>query len=145
MELANDIRDLAESVIDEKARHSHLRTKKDKIIYFYDDKPRKWIGRVIKRSKIDQLLHGIEVAMLICKPLWDELTDEQKKCVVDHELCHIEENEKTGETKIIDHDLQEFYCIVNDYGLIMPDVERMAQAFENARRDEVTEDAQERT
>jgi len=76
--------------------------------------------------------------MVIARPVWENLSTEKRKALVDHELCHgsLEYNEE-GDPKlgIVPHDLEEFSCIVKRYGLWREDVRIFV---ENATKDDET-------
>jgi hypothetical protein len=51
---------------------------------------------------------------------WNILEKNQKIALLDHELCHAyayEDRKGRLKTKLIDHDIEEFNCIVNRHGL----------------------------
>lgn len=61
--------------------------------------------------------------------VWDELSEFQRRALVDHELCHctIDENEKI---KMKSHDLNEFLCIIERYGFWWPQADEAEQVFQ---------------
>lgn len=58
------------------------------------------------------------------------LTETQQRALLDHELCHCEFNVDSRTAKTRGHDLEEFACIVERYGIWRQDIEPMAQAIQ---------------
>lgn len=68
--------------------------------------------------------------MVISKPIWENLPDDKKVALVDHELCHAGvKTDKDGNPKphIIPHDLEEFTAIVKRHGLWRDDVKEFLE------------------
>lgn len=70
---------------------------------------------------------------------WVNMTPEQRRALIDHELCHciVEEDEETGNTKLgmRGHDIEEFNEIVSRHGFWRPEVQTFveeAQAGQNS-------------
>lgn len=75
--------------------------------------------------------------MTITLPVWEQLSQEDKVALVDHELCHagVEEDEDgVKKLKIIPHDLEEFNAIVERHGLWRKDVELFADGVSKAKK-----------
>ncbi len=69
--------------------------------------------------------------LLITAAIWADLSEEHRRALVDHELCHMGAcMDREGKTKlyIIGHDLEEFCVIVDRYGLWRRSVEDFAAA-----------------
>lgn len=67
----------------------------------------------------------------VAQDVWATLTEEQRKALADHELCHCAEPDfETGALGIIPHDVQEFRSIVERHGLWTQDLTSFARAFE---------------
>jgi Putative phage metallopeptidase len=85
--------------------------------------------------------------MTISQPVWEELGIKEKTALVDHELCHGGvETDDEGDVKlgIIPHDVEEFSCIVERYGLWRQDVKRfMKSAQKQPSEDEEKEEEEE--
>lgn len=121
--------DMCGEVVQEMAKelianyHSHLALAK--IAYLYSNKEKKSKGKVTfaearKVGKIARALCDYDFVIVIYHPTWVNLSDEDQRIVLDHELCHllIEEDENTGEAKykILPHDFEEFGDIIKRYG-----------------------------
>jgi len=74
--------------------HSHLLDAN--ISYLFRDRPwkkgdgRTVLGRASKRNEIDRVLSQKreDFIVIIAKPRWDSMTEEERRCLLDHELCH---------------------------------------------------------
>lgn len=68
----------------------------------------------------------------IAEPVWAILSENERKALVDHELCHCTTEQKGGELKLKlrPHDLEEFVQIVRRHGLWRDDVENFANAVQ---------------
>ena len=60
------------------------------------------------------------ILIVIGYPSWVGLDDKQREALIDHELCHVRTsfNERTGKAtaKIIGHDVEEFYGVIQRHG-----------------------------
>jgi hypothetical protein len=91
-ELATEVGELAKPLIE--AYHRHLL--KAKVGFVFRDKAWKTfdsktvLGRAAKRNELDQLLskEGEDFVIVVGKDKWEKMTDVEKRCLVDHELCH---------------------------------------------------------
>jgi hypothetical protein len=81
---------------------------------------------------------AFDFAIIINYQEWNNLTDDQRKAVLDHELCHckVEEDEKTGETKyvIVPHDLSEFALVLDRWG---PEIFEDLKRFCNLAKEKI--------
>jgi Putative phage metallopeptidase len=72
----------------------------------------------------------------LSKPIWDELTREQREALIDHELSHAwaEEDERTGAVKlsVLGHDVEEFAAVILRHGLWRPSLEDFARTCAEA-------------
>lgn len=124
---AETVEELAKGLITQ--YHPHLIHAS--IAYIYKNKPMKSKGRIVfaTAQRCGQLLKDLlkisggkvyDFIITVNYEEWGKLTDEQKRAVIDHELCHcwVEENENTGDLKfsILPHSLQEFGAVVDRYG-----------------------------
>jgi len=92
-EIANEeVTSLARGLIGE--YHTHLN--EANITYLFRDTPfsegngRAILGRAAKRDEIDKLLSARreDFVIIIVQPSWDRMTLNEKRCLLDHELCH---------------------------------------------------------
>ena len=93
-------------------------------MYVYDVKPDcdeiVWWAKACLVSGKAQEYEPHDFRIEINFTIWNTLTNDQKRAVMDHELCHCGrlEDEKTGTERyyIRKHDLEEFHDIVARYG-----------------------------
>jgi len=69
------------------------------------------------------LSEEIDILIIIAKDQWDLLSTEQRRALIDHELCHISMNNSGW--GIIAHDFEEFKEIIDRYGLWNNDLMRL--------------------
>lgn len=79
-------------------------------------------------AKVKPLLNGnYQFVICIAGDEWQDLTPEQRRAVVDHELCHCDFDDD-GEPRMKAHDYEEFAAIVERHGMWRGDRgERMIQ------------------
>ena len=85
------------------------------------------------RIKPEHQLLGLDHDFLIwlAQDKWYTLTDAQRMALVDHELCRLTYNEK-DQPKLVDHDIQEFACVIERHGFWWPNPERFIEAVQAA-------------
>ena len=74
--------------------HNHLLNAN--ISYLFRDTPwkrgdgRTILGRAARRNEIDKLLSQKreDFIIIVVKPRWDAMSEEERRCLLDHELCH---------------------------------------------------------
>lgn len=114
-ELAPEVETVAKALIE--AHHRHLL--EAKISYVFKDKAWKTgdsriiLGKAAKRNELDQLLseRREDFVMIVGKDKWEKMTEVEKRCLVDHELCHMGiAMSGDGSTKFIvrSHPIEEF-------------------------------------
>lgn len=77
-------------------------------------------GRCIKASKEVKFFSDYDYLIQMSGELWDSLDDNLQYILTLHELLHIHvDYDKEGEPvyKLRDHDVKDFSCIINEYGL----------------------------
>ena len=65
----------------------------------------------------------LDFLIWLAEDFWHDATDIERRALLDHELCHCGENGKMRH-----HDVQEFVCIIERYGLWYPALRQMAHA-----------------
>jgi hypothetical protein len=110
-----------------------------------DDGIRK-LGQCKKASELDQRLSGYDFVILLNREAWEEdLSEDQRRALLDHELCHAEVKvdgdgeqaaDETGRRiwRIRKHDVEEFEAIVQRHGLYKRDLEHFAAACAEKRK-----------
>lgn len=108
--------------------------------YSRDPDGRVVLGKCIKVADLQKEFSGYDFIIVLNREFWEstEVTDAQKRALIDHELCHatIAEDED-GEPKrdergrqvyrIRKHDLEEFREIVARHGIWKADIEAFAE------------------
>lgn len=106
------------------------------------------LGKCKKASDLDRELAPFDFVIMLLRSFWEDgdVTDAQRKALLDHELCHaaVAHDPETGEPlyderdrqvfRIRKHDIEEFGCIVQRHGLYKRDLERFAQSIELGKR-----------
>lgn len=103
--------------------HLNLRNVETKCLFY--DKPTKRSGKIVLGtaevvSPKFNYLTGIDFVISIYQGTWDIMVEEQRKALLDHELCHCfvgEDKQGNPVYKIIPHDLEEFREIIERYGV----------------------------
>lgn len=82
------------------------------------------LGKAKRQGPVDRLLTGADFVIQLNKEEWEKLTLDQKRALLDHELCHCTSDDE-GNWKKRPHDVEEFTEIVQRHGLW----ERGVEAF----------------
>jgi hypothetical protein len=109
-----------------------------------NSKGKKVAGLVKKVPKEYQAISdGVEIVMVISYPIFNNLSEQVKYYVVDHELYHVftSDNEKTGEEKIelLAHDFEDFIEIIDRYGPVSKEIKQLQLILARKSKD-ATED-----
>lgn len=64
----------------------------------------------------------------LAKDMWQDLSQHQREALIDHELCHCDFTQ--GYARMRGHDIEEFHCIVERYGLWKSDLAVFGQVVE---------------
>lgn len=101
------------------------------------------LGQCRKSSDLDrEMYEGFDFVILLNEEAWPTLNGEQKRALIDHELCHAALSmDANGEPKFNDrdrlccrikkHDVEEFRSIVERHGLYTQDLAEIATAAIN--------------
>jgi hypothetical protein len=104
------------------------------------------LGKCIKVGDLHREFTQYDFIILLNRDTWEdpEFTDEKKRALVDHELCHAtvatdDEGGKIDERgrtvwRVRKHDIEEFYAIVQRHGCYKRDLELFAEALAKKRR-----------
>ncbi len=159
-ELAPEVKQIARDIIATEVEHEHLRqarilylfrrgtwTSKGKTVYGKAKKLTGELAYVAKQLLIHQINAGstgltepiadengdiqYDFAVLINGTVWPNLTDIQRRSLIDHELCHCI---RAGENDwgITGHDVEEFGSVIRRYGLVFEDTKTFAKAVRQA-------------
>lgn len=131
-EVTPDVLGIATEVIS----HYHRDLINAKIGFVFQDEAAKKLGKIIlgNASKITdkQRTAGLDLdfVVTVAKDMWQEMTSIQRKALIDHELCHCDFSQ--GYAKMRGHDIEEFNCIVERYGLWKSDLVKFGDVVEQA-------------
>ena len=104
------------------------------------------LGKCIKATDLQREFSDYDFIILLNREVWEdsEFTDEKKRALVDHELCHAtvatdDDGEKYDERgrkvwRVRKHDIEEFYAIINRHGCYKRDLELFAEAIMKKRK-----------
>ena len=127
-----DVHEMAREIIE--AHHPNLI--EAGIIYLFRDKAPQRAGKTIcgTASKVSAKENAIARSHYAFKieiafDVWTLQTDEWRRALLDHELCHCTGDAEEG-WEIVGHDLEEFTCIVERHGLWRSDVEAFLRRAE---------------
>lgn len=148
---AYEVQVIAEQLI--KMHHPHLLDAMDEelIGYFFRDGNADWAGKAKKCTAFERYVTGKLLFVFINSDSWGAMKPDQRKALVDHELCHFTRNsfkEYDTEKKewiityedahdpknwgIRDHDVEEFSEVINRHGLWETGIEKFAAAVRDA-------------
>lgn len=100
------------------------------------------LGKCRKRGDLDRELDSFDFVILLNKEAWQGLATEQRRALIDHELCHAQiVIDSDGNPKLDDsdrlvcrirkHDCEEFKVVVKRHGLWTSDLADIAKAAVN--------------
>lgn len=87
------------------------------------------IGKAQKVNDRIKTLLDLDFIIWFSKETWRRLDQEQRRALVDHELCHCSGSLEEG-WKIVGHDLEEFNAVIERHGLWLDDTRRMAKVIQ---------------
>ncbi len=123
-EVGQDVLDLTKDIIRE--HHSDLIEAKIAMIFrskaASTGKKLVW-GKASKIPKRLQALLDYDFLIELAADIYEDLSDEQKLALIDHELCHCHMDD-FGKAKMVHHDIEEFDCIIERYGAWAPDIKK---------------------
>jgi hypothetical protein len=112
-----------------------------------DDDGHLILGKCVKVSDLEKEFAQYDFIILLNREVWrdPEFTDDKKRALVDHELCHAapaldeegcRKRDERGRQvwRSRKHDIEEFYGIVNRHGCYKRDLELFAEALVRRRK-----------
>ncbi len=72
----------------------------------------------------------LDYLIWIAQPTWDILDTMQRRALIDHELCHCDYDGDKASTRA--HDIEEFGCILERYGLWKSDLFMLQESLQKA-------------
>jgi hypothetical protein len=109
------------------------------------------LGKAKRASDVDRELKEYDLVILLNRPAWKDLKDEQRLALIDHELCHLclVKDEK-GEPKLDErgrqvfrmrkHDVEEFRAVVERHGCYKADLEEFVRAVRRKKAEPLFSD-----
>jgi hypothetical protein len=111
--------------------HAHLEAAQIGIVL--RDRPSSSGGKLVHAGvslitgKLKTLL-DVDILIWVAADTWQELSDDQRAAMIDHQLCHVRESD--GRLYLVGHDLEEFRAVIDRYGLWNADLHLAGQVFE---------------
>ena len=136
-----DVLDIAKDLI--RQFHSHLANKSIKFLFI--NKPITRNGRSVAATaekigdKIKVISEDTDFLITISAPVWVDLSEELRRYVLDHELCHcwVEEKDDGEEkNKILPHDFEDFTELIRRYGVLTPELQKLREILKNINNKE---------
>ena len=132
---------LAIEIVQQMVREHHENLKLAKIGVIFRDTAQKsggnevWASAAKADAKTNALLEGagmdtIDFLLTIAENVWDKLEMDQRRALIDHELCHCAGFE--GKWQMRGHDFEEFTVIVERWGFWRPSLFRATPALKKA-------------
>jgi predicted metallopeptidase len=113
-----EVLQLAETVITKfPAEFSHI-TMEDIHWVFKEAAKSPWQALTVRIWGPYKTLTPKPIMIIIHKENWDELPESKRALLIYHELSHIIIDEKSGEFKLLRHDIQDFAKILEKYGIL---------------------------
>ncbi len=130
-QISECVREIADKLI---AEH-HPELVEANILYLFragewNSRGKECLGRASKVPEHWKCLYGYELMIVVNKDAWDNMNENHREALVDHELCHFnQEYDSKGNVKytLASHDLEEFTSIVERHGLWRRDVKVFAK------------------
>lgn len=81
------------------------------------------LAKTKKSTPMEEYLCGAKAFLIVDKPRWALLSEEQRVALIDHELCHIVEDKKNGGFRMQGHDVEEFTENIQRHGAWKEDIQ----------------------
>lgn len=118
-EVSDELETLGKDV--QALKHMDLNPAKIKYVKVYPLINKKTAGRCMLANPMMKLFGDCDYVIQMSGDLWDKLDKDRQSILMYHELLHVLpiQNAKSGEWefKIRDHDVKDFYTIINEHGI----------------------------
>ena len=119
---------MAQEVIDE----FHPDLEEARIGFLFRDPPqfsqgRMVLGKAKKDSAQDQALLPLDIIIWVAYDYWGKAMPEQRRALIDHELCHCRYDSEEEKASMVGHDVEEFLEVIERYGMWRPALMRLEQ------------------
>lgn len=115
--VSDDVLRIAKDVIYD----HHEKLIEAKIGFLFRGEPGSSQGKTVvaRAMKVDKkytalVNKDLDFLIWIAKPSWDNFTTDQRRALIDHELCHLCYDD--GDCSIVGHDIEEFSAIIERHG-----------------------------
>lgn len=128
-EASDNLKDIARELIEK--NHGHLVEADIKYLFRtgnWEVKKRETWGQAKKAGKELKLLTGHDFIITVHQDVWDQLSDKEKRALLDHELQHCSAGTDDAGNKvwyIQGHDVEDFYAIIRRHGLWSKSLRKM--------------------
>lgn len=142
---SEDLESLARDIIEE--HHSHLVEANIKYLFRtgnWEVKKRDTWGQAKKVGKEVNFLTGHDFIVTIHRDVWEQLSLEHKRALMDHELQHCSAGTDDAGNKIWyiqGHDVEDFHAIIRRHGFWSPALRKMEVLLNQTELDLEPEDA----
>lgn len=133
-----EVIEMAQTIIAE--HHKDIRRANIAFVMKSDEKfklkpHQKWAVAAKIPSKYDALI-DYDFLIWIQEEIWRMLDPDQRRALIDHELCHCGFNDN-DEPAIIPHDFEEFSCVIERHGLWRKSLKAMGMAASSYIQEEL--------
>jgi len=131
-EKSEEVEEIGKDIINTLPIDENIKRTKIAYLFLLREKSR-FKGQIQRPGGAWQFLSDYDFVMLIHKPTWDTLNENQRKALVYHELLHITHTEsKDGKItwKLRRHDIEEFLDVVKEFGNWSEELETLSKIKE---------------
>ncbi|MBI3090689.1 MAG: hypothetical protein HYY96_08470 [Candidatus Tectomicrobia bacterium] len=131
-----EVKQIARHLIETVNEFEHLG--QASILYVMEDKAPK--RRLASASKVGGRLAGIleliapgdtpDFIITVYDDVWQDLTEDQKHALIDHELSHCGWDRKKQKWTMVDHDVQDFVGTIKRHGLVFADTKALGEVVQ---------------
>lgn len=90
------------------------------LTFVYPNISKRVYAHILKPNRLLKMHAGFDLILEISGAAWDKMTENERLALLHHELEHVTFREKRNgdlELKLIDHNVKDFYNILDTYGL----------------------------
>lgn len=140
-EASSELINMAEEVIED--HHPHLRDARIGFVFRSEvsvSNGRETWGKASKvTDKLKPFVDDIQFVIWIAKDKWEAISTDQRRALLDHELCHCRFNINTGNPAMRHHDFEEFHEIIQRHGFWNHELFKLQRNIEKQLRLPISE------
>ncbi len=90
------------------------------LTFVYPNISKRVYAHILKPNRLLKMHTGLQLILEISGVAWDKMTENERLALLHHELEHVHFREKRNgdlELRLIDHNVKDFYNILDTYGL----------------------------